>query len=305
MKELWRKTAKLFLNYPILWLPYLCACLLNSSLEMLRHAMRLWIFYWLSTRRSVLGGPPIQIDSDFAGTQAFWITGAMEWSLRYLFFCLDTLALVATAALVTMIVRGEQPRLRAALEDLRGSSKRILVYSFKLFFLFLAFATFVRLLLFPWMHWGINSATTAGWSRITNFALTQGQAFISVILFAWIITPITIRLLRVPDAEPPSAGEKKLGRYFSILTGVCAIALEAALFPLLLRLVSLRQFPKEVFASLVSVVLSFPFSVLGLIGLALIAAGGEWNIGETPAQRKWWKMAQVLMPLHFRAREER
>ena len=125
MKELWRKTAKLFLNYPILWLPYFCASLLNSSLEMLRHAMRLWIFYWLSTRRSVLGGPPIQIDSDFAGTQAFWITGAMEWSLRYLFFCLDTLALVATAALVTMIVRGEQPRLRAALEDLRGSSKRI------------------------------------------------------------------------------------------------------------------------------------------------------------------------------------
>jgi hypothetical protein len=302
MKELWRKTANLFLNYPILWLPYVCVHLLNASLDLLRHAAVVWIMRWPTTWRSVLGGAPVQIHSGTAAAKIAWFSGVMEWSIRYLTLFLYAVALVITAALVTMIVRGEQPRLRAALAELRNYPKRILGYSFKLYFLNLVFAAFVSLPALRLSRWVTDSAATTGWSRAANFALTQGQGLVSLILFAWIMTPITIRLLRGPSAEAPSADEKKLGRYFVILAGAGVFALEAALFPLLFNLITLRPSLQHVYASLLSLVLSFPFP-LGDIGVALIAAGGEWNVGETSVPRKWRQLVRGLMPLHLDQRE--
>ncbi len=116
--------------------------------------------------------------------------------------------------------------------------------------------------------------------------------------------PVTIQLLRVPGAVPPSADEKNLGRYFVILTGIGALALGAALFPLLFKLDTLRSFPRQIYDLLVSLVLYFPF-LLGVIAVALIAVGGKWNVGETSTHRKWWGLVRVLMPMHFDQREER
>lgn len=293
MKELWRKTTKLFLNYPVLWLPYVCARLLNDLLDSLWHAVP--IFRWLTTttHRSVLGGAPVQVHSAAASSR-LWLFSVIELSLRYPNLCLDTVAIVVTAALVAMIVRGEQPRLRAALAELRAYPKRILGYSFKLYLLELVFATFVS---YP----ALRLMNRMG--RVANYALLEGQFLVGLVLIAWIITPITIRLLRVPGAEPPSADEKRRGRYFIILTGIGAFALSAALFPPLFKLVALRPSPEYVYASLVSLVLSFPV-LLGDIAVALIAAGGEWKAGETAVQRKWRHLVRVLMPLHLGEREE-
>jgi hypothetical protein len=304
MRELWGKTAKLFLRYPILWLPYVCAGLLNGSFDLLRRAARTQVFYWLSTKPSVLGGAPVHIYSEAARARAFWISGVMEWSLRYLTIYLDTAALVLTAVLVTMVARGERPRFGAALAQLWNYLHRILGYSFKLYFLAVLFAIFVSLPALRLLHWITDVNTTTGWSRAASFVLTQGQSLVSLILFAWIITPVTIRLLRVPGAEPPSSDEKKLGRYFVILTGSGAFALSAALFPQLFKLVALRPFPERVYALLVSLLLSFPFIVLGAIAVGLIADGGDWNLGEPAAHVKWRQLVRVLMPLHFDGREE-
>jgi hypothetical protein len=304
MRELWGKTAKLFLRYPILWLPCVCAGLLNGSFDLLRRAARTQVFYWLSMKPSVLGGAPVHIYSEVVRARAFWISGVMEWSLRYLTIYFDTAALVVTAVLVTMVARGEKPRLGAALTELRNYPNRILGYSLKLYFLAMLFAIFVSLPALRLLHWITDLSTTTGWSRAANFALTQGQSLVSLILFAWIITPITIRLLRIPGAEPPSSDEKKLGRYFVILTGSGAFALSAALFPQLFKLVALRPFPERVYALLVSLVLSFPLIVLGAIAVALIADGGDWNLGEPSAHLKWRQLVRVLMPLHFDEREE-
>ena len=305
MKELWRKTAKLFLKYPILWLPYVCARLLNASLDLLRHFAQNKIFRWTFTWRSAMGGASLLTDSAAAHTKMMWLSGVMEWGLRYPMLCLHPAALVVTAALVTMIVRGEQPHLRAALAELRNDPKRILGYSFKLYLLDLVFFAFVSLPAIRLEQRLNDSITTRGWNQAANFTLTQGQLLVSFILFAWIMTPVTIRLLRGPGAEPPSTDEKKLGRYFVILTGVGALALGAALFPLLSKLVTLHfYFLKGSIDSLVSLVLSFPF-LLGDIAVALIAVGGDWNVGEVSLPWKWRELARVLMPLHFDKREER
>ena len=306
MKELWSKTAKLFLNYPILWLPYICAHLLNTSLEWLRHAAVAGITPWLTvtTRRSVLSGLPSQIYSDTASTKIVWISGTLRWSFRYLALCTEITALVVIAALVAMIVRGEQPRFITALKELRDYPKRILGYSFKLYFLVLAFATFVSFPALRLLHWvTYSSAITARWSRVADFALTQGQGLVSIILFAWIMTPIEIRLLRAPGAEPSSAEEKKLGRYFVVLTGFGAWTLKTTFMPLLLKLIALPQFSEQVYVWLISIVLSFPY-LMGEIGVALIATGTEFNLGEIFVYRKWRELARVLMPLHVDEREK-
>jgi hypothetical protein len=111
--------------------------------------------------------------------------------------------------------------------------------------------------------------------------------------------------VRVPGAEPPSSDEKKLGRYFVILTGASAFALNTALSPLLFKPVALHAFPEQVYTLLVSLALSFSFSVLGVIAIALTAAGGDWNFGEPSAHRKWRQLIRVFMPLHFDGRDER
>ena len=302
MRELWRKTANLFLNYPILWLPYACAHLLNSSLESLEHAGFMWIHLLPSMWRSALGGAPIPVHDQATATRALWVSGLIRHGFDYLEVGLGAVALVITASLVGMIVRGEQPRLRAALTELRTYPKRILGYSFKLWFLGLAFKTIVIVPALRLSRAITYAATTTGWGRVANFALTRGQLFVSGILFSWIMAPIVIRLLRGPDAEPPSAGEKKLGRYFVILTSTAAATLSAALFPLLFTLVVLPPFLERVFNSLVSLVVSFPY-LMGYIALASIAAGGNWNPGETPVYRKWRQLIRSLMPLHVDGRE--
>lgn len=302
MRQLWSKTAKLFLNYPILWLPYVCAQLLNASLNWLRRAA---VFHWLAmtTRRSVPGGISVPIYGSTASAKFAWVSGVTSWSLRYLTLCIEVVALVVTAALVTMIVRGEQPRLKAALAELRNYPKRILGYSLKLYLLVAIFAIFVSLPALRLLHWvTYSTATTGWWSQVANFALMRGQAFVSLVLFAWIITPVTIRLLRLPGAEPPSADEKKLGRYFVILTGIGALVLGPVFLTPLVKLVPLRAFPEQVYASLASIVLSFPF-LLGDIGVALIATCGDLNLGEPFVYRKWRQLIRVLAPLHFNKRE--
>ena len=154
MRELWGKTAKRFLRYPILWLPYVCAGLLNGPFDLLLRAFRTEVLYWLSMQASVLGGsPPLHVYSELLRAQAFWISGVMEWPLRYLTIYLDTAALVATAVLVTMIARDEQPRFRAALAELWNYPNRILGYSFKLYFLVMLFAIFVSLPALRLLHW--------------------------------------------------------------------------------------------------------------------------------------------------------
>jgi hypothetical protein len=251
------------------------------------------------------GGAPVHVYSEFAQTRTFWISGVMEWSLRYLTIGLDTFALVLTAALVSIIVRGELPRFRAALAELWNYPRRILGYSFTLYCMVVIFAVFVSLPTLRLLHWVTDLNATTGWSRAVNFTLTRGQSLVSLILFAWIITPVTIRLLRAPGAEPPSSDEKKLGRYLVILTGAGALALYAALLPLLFKLVALRPFHGQVYALLFSLALSLPFTVMRVIALALVAAGGNRSLGEPSPHRNWRQLVRVFMPLHFDDREER
>jgi hypothetical protein len=303
MRKLCREATNIFLKYPILWLPTICAGLLNASLELLRRAVATQVFYWLSTRPSLLGGAPLHVYGEVVYTRTFVISGLMEWSLRYVTICFDTVALVLTAALVTMIVRGEQPRFRAALAELWNYPRRILGYSLALYCLVVIFDVFVSLPALRLLHWVTDLNAMTGWIRAADFTLTRGQSLVSLILFAWIITPVTIRLLRAPDAEPPSSDEKRLGRNLVILTSAAALTLYAALSPLLFKLVTLRPFPEQAYALLFSLALSFPFNVLRVISVALVAAGGNWNLGEPSSHRNWRQLAHVFMPLHFDNRE--
>src|ERR1700722_14622238 len=131
--------------HPIVWVPYVCADLTASCLTWLRRLGTRGLIHWFAeTNRgnhshSVLehntisfsfGSPTIQT--------AEKIHAILVWGTHYANIFVYTIALVLTAILVAMIIRGENPSLKAAIASLSAYPKRASLYSFKSWFLMLA-----------------------------------------------------------------------------------------------------------------------------------------------------------------------
>lgn len=293
VKKLWRKTARIFLEHPVLWLPFLCAHLLTYGLHRLQRFVDSRIIERYETWRSVLGGRVFGNSNPAAHAQAAHIVSILGSSAQYLYMCIGATALVVTAFLVAMIIRDERPGLKPAMTELRNYPKRILGYSFKYWFLGLVLTS---LIVIPMVHFVIP---LQGRHPAIVTLLTRVQVLITMALSAWIMTPIAIRLLRPPDSAPLTAVERRLGRYFAILAAIAVYALDALLIPLALKLLQPHSSgAQHVSMDLLGSVLSFP-DLLASIALALLAAGGDWYADETPPLVNLRGLFRTLMPLHF------
>ena len=298
VKDLWRGTAKLFLKYPILWLPFICAHLADYGFNWLRGQAAWQIVKWFATWHSVLGASGIAA-SEASNARALRIVSILGSGLQYVEICIGAIALVMTAFLVAMILRRQRPDLKAATAELRNYPKRILGYSLKYWCLDL-----VLMLLVTGPAYRLTMSPSSS-SRPLIFLHLHAQLVMKVpvvagiIITVWIMTPIAIRLLRPLNAAPLTAVEKRLGRYFAMLAALAAYLFGALLFPL--ELILLKPLPgaaQRAAEDLLGFVLSFP-NLLAMIAISLLAIGGDWQIGEVFPRFHFREFLRTLMPLHF------
>lgn len=134
MRTLWRSTASLFRERPILWVPQLAALVLSfffSGLDRLVQASLFpHILQWLTQQHSVLGGA-----TEYASPTQALVNRAelylmpLNWVIRFLNTFLFTAALLATAGLLRSLAATGQPSPQEATSSVTTSIRRILVYS--------------------------------------------------------------------------------------------------------------------------------------------------------------------------------
>jgi hypothetical protein len=294
MQTLFRKTLKLFAAYPILWLPFVCAELLGMGLNSLRHLTLRPLLDWFATRQSVLGGESQHLDRLAEGK-----TRAVEFLLlqgtNYLTSFLTAVALVLTASLVFMVLRGQKPSIATALSALRDYQRRIAVYALKNWALGLLFLALIG---FPVSS--LVSAYTSASPTVWNI-VAGCEVLLTLPCVAWIMAPIALALLRPADSEPVSPLQKRQARYFWIAVGVVGFALSWVLHPLL-NLPTTHLPGQPVLSYLRALLVASP-NVLLYIALALIAAD-EPLPDLPPLGPRIRKTLEPLMPLHFRPSAE-
>lgn len=294
MLKLWRKTIELIRTDPILWVPYLCADLVTSCLTWLRRISSNAIFHWVTTKHlhSVLGGDAVTTDFDHAAMKkAILLSGPLEWATRYANACLYVAALILTASLVAMILRGEKPDLAVALPALRNNPSRI--FRFTLIFCALILVL-TALIAFP-SSYLLNARYHAS-QLLYSVTIICGELLI-LICSAWVMAPLAVALIRPADAIAVSAELKKLARTFAMIAGTCTIVLEQLSILLIIRHVRLSHLGFAVFDPLNSLIVNSPF-VLLFIALALIAAEDPLDI-PSDGVLKTRRLFEALMPLHF------
>jgi hypothetical protein len=294
MKNLWSKTAFVLRRYPILWAPYAVAMLLTCSLSLFRRFVSNRILPWIATRQveSVLGGNFAPRDFDSVPMQTVrQLRSALEWGTRYVNICIVALALVLTAMMVSVILRGEGPAFAAAGTRLRTYPTRILVYSSKVWLL--------SLLLSVALWWPIHLSVT---NLYKGYSVSDGLDLLGRLCFAWVMAPIAIKLLRPAESAALPVLDKRLARYIYLATITAEYLMEYLLRPLVSipgLYSSNAKYAAYCFSPLIS---GLPFVFL-YVAFALIA---DPDLQERVVPVEFWlpEWLRSLMPLHSEARKE-
>jgi len=294
MQALIRKTLKLFASYPVLWLPFVCAELVGIGLDSLQRLTLKPLLTWFATRHTVFGGED-QVYDQAAQHKAIMASMPLEWGTRYLTFCLSAIALLLTAALVSMILRGQKPDLATAVaEALRAYPRRIAAYALK----FWVLSTLLYALVgqpTSFLFKSLPNVTFAVWNVIWG-----SETLLILLCSAWIMAPISLALLRPADAVPASPLQRQQARFFSIGITVATFLLSRLLDPPILKLIGNIPYRRGIF-SVTSLPIQLP-NVFLLIALALIASESEEAMPDLPPLGPRIKRAlEPLMPLHFRS----
>jgi len=293
MLKLWRKTIEFIRKHPILWVPYLCADVAASCITWLRQLAAKVIFHWVAVAhmRSVLGGEITTTNLDHAARKAMLLSAPLSWVTSYVNACLYVAALILTAALIAMILRGEKPELAAALPTLRTDSKTLLIYAL----IFCAVSLVLGALIVLPIGYLLSVRIRADQWLFSVAVL--GEQLLSLICSAWIMAPLAISLIRPANAAAVSAERKKLGREFAMLAGATTIILEQLSALLIIRHLRFSHVGLALFDPLNSLVVNSPFILL-FIALALIAAEDPLELRSDGAPRTP-RFLESLMPLHF------
>ncbi len=216
MKDLWRKTTELFWEYPILWLPVICADLAEFFLRWLQKAASRKIVNAVMTQHSVLGGnfPNGALDPGVIH-KAVLLTAPLLWGTYFVSIALFSAAFVVTSASVCGARQHQKPDMMAALWSLKGNFRGVLAFSLKFLGLYALVAFLTSLLpidffkaLFQLPH-------------VTPLLFGSSLALVFSVSIAWLMTPVAMRLLQGTDTPDDNADRTKLGR-------VCAMATAAA-----------------------------------------------------------------------------
>jgi hypothetical protein len=231
MRSLARTTAFLVLRHPILWLPVLLAdaasfCLTRGG-NLLDRQLTNLLLPWLTATHSALSGATEHVyPTPFVLFKLALFTAPLAWAIRFVSFNLYAAAIVATGTLLALLARQAHASLSAAASTIASSINRILVYAWKLLILsmlavFLS-APLEQLALM--LQNLIEKATSM--SLKSELALEKLDlptllctALIAIIA-AWIMAPITLKLLQPPDSIPTA--QQKLRARISALIAVTA-----------------------------------------------------------------------------------
>jgi hypothetical protein len=214
MKELCRKTTELFRDYPVLWVPYLCAEVCVFVLSRLELSAARRIATWAITTHSVLGG-----ESQAYKHKTLLFTAPIESAMRFTNVCLITFAFVVTALLTQMILEGRTANTGQAVIVSLHRWQRILWFGVKFCVCMVAGASLGLLTTIP------PVMNLCHHLHISICYLTWGLGLVGVIAAAWIISPEGVRLLLPPENKGISAMQKTTARWMGMLAAAASTVL--------------------------------------------------------------------------------
>ena len=220
MRTIWRTTAYLFWQHPILWLPVILADLIAFCLRLLQGWMTHAVINSLLVEHSVLSSNPEPLQTlPVAWAAAF---GASRLLVEFLNLCLYATAMVAISILIpALIAQTKKPwqQVPVAVKRLRVQT---LLLSMKIFGMLLV-AMFLNIELMaylPRLHFFQMQSTFDG-------LRDQSIALIAVLFgaIAWLLAPSAVAILRPPESLPRDASSLRQGRNFAAISVLASVAI--------------------------------------------------------------------------------
>ena len=277
MEELWQQTSELLWQRPLLWVPVLLADLLGFVAAIGSTA---WMRAVVSHRieyHSVLGGPAVRGQVSPAAVQhASLLATAISLPADFLRLVLYAAALVVTAA----IVRAYRMREANPLIDVAPSLRRHVGSIFSLSLRALAIYGGVALVA-SWIgqsfvNHGHRAVLTGGW-------LDLGAGVVRVVLLAYLLAPIAVRVLA---GRAPATKRRQVLQLFAFVLGMVAVLLGRYTTENM-RAVHIASAPTRFVLELTaSWIVALPYAVF-FVSLAIVAmkTAAEGDFADAPAAR--------------------
>jgi hypothetical protein len=275
MRTLFRTTASLLRQYPILWLPLILAELINFNItwfeRMLQRSLMQQLLPWLTESRSVLDGATGHIPATAQTIRNLQlILLPLDLGTELVCILLSAAALVVTAALLRSLAEGCPATLPTALASIAPSRRRILIFSLTLLGLkaiWDVLTAFLSPLIFSLNPEDKLKRLLSLSPKLEN-VLEITHLIPNLVSHLWvlpialcivyIIAPLQARLAQPPDAVPVP-DQAKQARIAAILTAVAMSALsflvamlEVPLFQLLRPASTLVLYPVSTITSLIT-----------------------------------------------------
>jgi hypothetical protein len=262
MRNLWRATAHLFWQHPILWLPVAVADAIALSLSYLQRLLQKRAADWLTQNHSVLGGPPDLSSSEISVVATYLISVFLVAITALITAFLYTCAMLTVAAMLRNLAQSGRPNLESAAASIKPDLGRGVLFSLRLFAISVV-AGMVASSLVLFAEWLLKANY---FSLDPRFALAE--SIVAGMVAAYLIAPNAINLLRPTGAAPAARQEAFLARTTAIGATIAFITLS-------------YLFNKTVFSALphavqvtvhaiASEIATLPYAAL-FIALALIA----------------------------------
>jgi hypothetical protein len=273
IRQIWRETAALFWEYPVLWLPVLGADLLSFFLTRLeKNAARQVIYHLLLGPASVFGDtrsfPGPSSDAPFGKAAA--VGGLFEWSMHFTQIVLYTTAFFMTAALVRKVSRQATEFLPSLMQSLRSRWRAIFGLSLRVLGVVAPLA----------ISFGALIAFTIAQTQKYMVRPPRGAMYVLIVPafcgMAYFVAPIAMRRIDAMALKPLTAESKRNGRIFAVLAVVVSSFLGYCLPFIETSFIAEPFFGNSsaiaILGAIVSLVTAIPYVVL-FIALTLIVDG--------------------------------
>jgi hypothetical protein len=261
MGKLWRKSFELFREYPVLWLPCVCAVLLNLAASRLERLGVSQLATWISIRHSVLGGDII--DPSAIEDHRRMIVIPLGLSMQFITVSLFVCALVATVKLMQMIESRETAEVAAAMKETLSKWRRISWFTLK----FMLALGALALMMGAGVHVEENLHRLSAVMSSSLFLRLLGLVMVAVV--GWLLMPATMRLLGGPDDTRVFSSLRKVGAALMVFWSLAEYGLEKLLVAVEKGLILNTGFESLALSGLNAVVVNVPtiyfFIVLGML----------------------------------------
>lgn len=219
MREIWRKTAELFWERPILWLPVLCADFIGYWLREFQGVLTRELIRWL------LLGPASVFDSRLVPhgsvpileLKAALIGGPFVWGGYFVSIGLYTIAFVATAVLVKSIDQSGKPDFRLAFGVVKSRIRRILRFSLRVLLFFAVAAAVWSFVLIPLAVKSLREESLN--------VLAVGVTILVEAITAYCVAPAALSLLTESSSQMMNRESVRWGRGFSIAGSIAGLVI--------------------------------------------------------------------------------